>query len=122
VSERPTLLIGDLALIASMTYKTVIDICELWNKEFNTPLIFAILMVKESNNSCSSRRLIEFLEDSLRDNFIVRSVELSRHWVKQYVSVDSLKEYLLREVIYRVNLDILKQSLNVIRQVLSLAR
>ncbi len=121
LKDRPTLLIGDLALIASTKYETVLDICELWNRIYNSPLVFAILLIRKNLESEYSD-LLPFLRSNLRSKIVKEfAVKFSSHWIKQYVSHDVLREYILDEIMYEIDSYELTQALCLIKQALSQA-
>ncbi len=126
LSTKPTLLIGDLALVASSRYRTVIDLCELWLSLYKVPLVFAVLLVR---TTCDSKRseMIEDVVETLRRELVQGSLNVddvlswSRHWIKRHVNRDVLRNYLSNEIIYVMKKEEVAASLSLIKQALAQA-
>jgi len=117
VRARPTLLIGDLALIAATRFRAVLDLGELWARLLNKPLVFAVLMYRRGGRA---GEIVQKLEQELNQReSLAKHVYLSNHWVKHFVPLDLLLRYVLENIVYLLDLREIESSVEVITQLLS---
>ncbi len=111
INSKPTLLIGDLALKASLKYVEVVDIGEEWFKIFKIPLVYAVLVFREGCKDC--KKIIESLGPILqRDGFMREVIKKSSHPLINEIPRDVLFGYFKHNIKYILDYDLLLKCLD----------
>lgn len=115
-SADALILIGDKALKFSKTYKYVYDIGSLWQRAFQLPIVFSVIIVKNEIFDAVKEKLLIHYENNLADFYKDEnkycSLASEKLASENFTASDAKKYY--SKLIFKISDEAMERSLNIL--------